>query len=106
MSMKNFFHNIPNKLPEEFFETILQNDTVKIERIISDGHTSPLDFWYDQDQNEFVILLKGSAVLEFKDGSMVEMSEGDYQILPAHQKHRVSYTDTNGKTIWLAIFYS
>lgn len=105
MNMGNIFKNIPDNLSDELFETIAESDNIKIEKIISDGHTSPPDFWYDQDRNEFVILLKGSAVLEFEDGSFVEMTEGDYQIIPAHKKHRVSYTDTSGKTIWLAIFY-
>lgn len=103
--MKNIFQNIPDNLSDEVSETIAESDNIKIERIISDGHTSPPDFWYDQEQNEFVILLKGSAVLEFDDGSIVEMKEGDYQVIPSHQKHRVSYTDTNVKTIWLAVFY-
>ncbi len=104
--MKNLFQNISQNLSEEFFETIAESDNVRIERIVSDGHTSPPGFWYDQDQNEFVIVLKGNAVLEFEDGTTQKMSEGDYQIIPAHKKHRVSYTDTNGKTLWLVVFYS
>jgi len=52
-----------------------------------------------------VILLEGSAVLEFDDGTTQEMGESDYLIIPAHKKHRVSYTDTSGKTVWLAVFY-
>jgi len=103
--MKNIFENIPDNFSEELFETIAKSDNVKIEKIISDGHTSPPDFWYDQDQNEFVIILKGTAVLEFEDGKTVGMIEGDYLIIPAHQKHRVSYTDTSRKTVWLAVFY-
>ena len=62
MSINNFFSDIPQNLPEELFETIVQSDNVTIERIVSDGHTSPQGFWYDQDQNEFVIVLKGNAV--------------------------------------------
>ncbi len=105
MSTTNLFQNIPQHLPEELFETIAQSDNIKIEKIISDGHTSPPGFWYDQDQNEFVLVLKGNAILEFEDGATQEMNEGDYQIIPAHKKHRVSYTDTNGKTIWLAVHF-
>ena len=105
MNKNNIFSDIPQNLPEEFFETIAQSDNIKIEKIISDGHTSSPGFWYDQDQNEFVIILKGNAVLEFEDGTTQEMSEGDYQIIPAHKKHRVSYTDTNVKTIWLAVHF-
>jgi len=105
MSTTNLFQNIPNNLPEEFFETIAQSDNIKIEKIISDGHTSPPGFWYDQDLNEFVIVLKGNAILEFEDGTTHKMNEGDYQIIPAHKKHRVSYTDNSTKTIWLAVHF-
>ena len=103
--MKNIFKNIPVDLSDEIIETITKSDNVKIERIISDGQTSPPNFWYDQDQNEFVIVLKGKAVLEFEDNTSVQMNEGDYLLIPAHKKHRVSYTDTANKTIWLAVFY-
>lgn len=105
MSINNFFSDIPQNLPEELFETIVQSDNVTIERIVSDGHTSPQGFWYDQDQNEFVIVLKGNAVLEFEDGTTQEMNEGDYQVIPAHKKHRVSYTDNSVQTIWLAAHF-
>ncbi len=105
MIKNNLFQNIPDKLQKELFETIAESDNIKIKKIISDGHTSPPGFWYDQDQNEFVMVLKGNAILEFDDGTTQEMGEGDYQIIPAHKKHRVSYTDTNEKTIWLAVYY-
>ena len=42
---------------------------VRIERIISHGHASPADFWYDQAQHEWVIVLKGAARLQFEDGT-------------------------------------
>lgn len=106
MSESNLFANIPQDLPEELFETIVQSDNIRIEKIVSDGHTSPQNFWYDQDQNEFVLLLQGSAIIEFENNESIELKVGGYQIISAHQKHRVSYTDKNKKTIWLAIFYS
>ena len=105
MGKNNFFENIPHNLPEELFETIIQSDNVRIERLISDGHTSPQNFWYDQEQNEFVLLLQGSAILEFDNSESIELKVGDYQIIPAHQKHRVLYTDSTTKTIWLAVHY-
>ncbi len=106
MSKNNFFVNIPQNLPEELFDTIVQSDNVRIEKIISDGHTSPQNFWYDQVQNEFGLLLQGSAIIEFENDKSIELKVGDYQIISFHQKHRVSYTDKNKKTIWLTIFYS
>ncbi len=103
--VKNLFGNIPEKITEEIFEDILRTDKLRIERIISEGHKSPEGFWYDQTENEFVLLLKGYAQLEFEDGNKVELNEGDYLIIPAHLKHRVDKTSKDKETIWLAIFY-
>lgn len=103
--VKNLYANIPDKIPEEIFEDILRADKFRIERIISKGHRSKKDFWYDQDENEFVLLLKGEAQLGFEDGSKIDLKEGDYLIIPAHLKHRVERTSEETETIWLAVFY-
>ncbi|MDF7798089.1 cupin domain-containing protein [Pontiellaceae bacterium B1224] len=100
----NLFSNIPEELPEELVDVLTESSNVRIERIMSDGHTSPDDFWYDQVQNEWVLLVSGSATLEFEDRS-VELKPGDYLLIPAHQKHRVAATSETEKTIWLAVFY-
>ena len=96
---------IPEEIPEEIFQTLIQTDSVKIERIVSHGQSSPEDFWYDQEQNEWVLLLQGHACIEFEDNKHVALSSGDYLNIPAHLKHRVKYTHQNEPTIWLAIFY-
>lgn len=101
----NILANIPNALPEEVFETLLQANDLKIERIISKGQCSEDGFWYDQAQAEWVLLLKGAAELEFEDGK-VQLSAGDYLNIAAHQKHRVSWTTPDEETLWLAIFYN
>lgn len=100
----NLFENIPDKLPEELMTVLAEDSSVRIERIVSDGHASPKDFWYDQNQHEWVIVLKGSAVLEFEDG-LVELNLGDSQLIPAHRRHRVQSTSQTEQTIWLAVFY-
>ena len=105
MRAENIFKNIPTFLPEELFELIVETDNLKVERIISGGHNSPSDFWYDQNSNELVLILKGSAVLEFENDEKLELKEGDYLIIPAHEKHRVESTDKSQKTIWLAVHY-
>lgn len=103
---KNIFKNIPERIPEEIFETIFSTPDVSIERIISKGHSSPQDFWYDQDRNEWVVVLKGHARLKFfEDEAIVELKPGDYINIPAHCKHRVEWTDPDAATIWLAIHY-
>lgn len=105
MKTKNILKNIPKDLAEEVFETIFLKDGLKIERIISNGHTTPKEQWYDQDSNEWVILLEGEAILSFEDSEDVKLSTGDYINIPAHKKHRVSWTTPNKETIWLAIHY-
>ncbi len=105
MELKNIFKNLPQHLKEEFFEEICSTKEFKLERIVSEGHSSPNDFWYDQDKNEFVLLISGSAELHYNDGRKFYLKPGDYLIIPAHQKHRVDWTDQNQKTFWLAIHF-
>ena len=103
--MQNIFKNLPKELSSEVFEILASSETVKIERIISKGHTSPATGWYDQDQNEWVIVLKGEAVLTFERQSPIRLTPGSYLNIPAHQKHRVDWTDPTTETIWLAVHY-
>lgn len=104
----NLFASIPDALPEELVTVLAESDSVKIERIVSDGCASPEGFWYDQEQHEWVLLVSGSAILAVeKDGRVeqVELKPGDYLLLPAHQRHRVEATSPTEKTIWLAVFF-
>lgn len=101
----NIFANIATKIDKESFEDILSTEGIKIERIISKGHTTPKDKWYDQNTNEWVIVLKGKAVLSFQNSDDVELEKGDYINIPAHTKHKVAWTTPEGETIWLAIHY-
>ncbi|MCG7588256.1 cupin domain-containing protein [Photobacterium sp. OFAV2-7] len=102
----NLFDNIPAELPEEVFEDIVNTSSVRIERIISKGHTTPTDEWYDQDEHEWVVVLKGEARIMFEDGCReVYLKEGDHLNIPAHQRHQVSWTRPDQETIWLAVFY-
>lgn len=105
-TMKNLFADIPTNLPEELFEDLVNTDSVRIQRIISRGHTTRDGDWYDQDTNEFVVLLKGAARLEFRDGRQFELAPGDCLQLPAHKKHRVVWTDETVETVWLAVHYA
>ena len=105
MTIQNIFENFGGELKEEFFEEILAGRDFKMERIVSEGHSSPENFWYDQDKNEFVLLISGGAVLEFENNELIEMKPGDYLIIPAHKKHRVAKTDSEQKTFWLALHF-
>jgi cupin 2 domain-containing protein len=103
-SIKNIFDDPPQHLPKEVVQTLIRADDVRIERIISHGHASPSDFWYDQPQHEWVIVLKGAARLQFED-RMVEMKPGDFVNIPAFKKHRVDWTTPDEPTVWLGVRY-
>lgn len=103
MQKINIFANIPKKLDDELFEDIISNETLKIQRIVSQGHTTDKFEWYDQDSDEWVILLQGEAVLSFEDEDDINLKSGDYINIPAHKKHKVSWTKRDEKTIWLAV---
>ncbi len=104
--MKNLFTDIPGELPDELIENLVKTGSVHIQRIVSKGHITPADEWYDQDTSEFVVLLKGAARLEFADGRSVALGTGDWMQIPAHEKHRVAWTAGGVETVWLAVHYA
>jgi cupin 2 domain-containing protein len=104
--VKNLFTDIPGEMPEELVGEILRTDAFRIERIVSRGQASPPGFWYDQETNEWVLLIKGSALLRFFDGREIALTPGDHLLIPRHVRHRVERTDTDGETVWLAVHYS
>lgn len=107
MTNRQFFADIPADLKDEFIETILHACNFRIERIVSKGHRSEEGFWYDQSENEWVILLKGGAALCFENQSRaINMNPGDYIHIPKHVRHRVEWTNPDEETIWLAVYYS
>ena len=102
----NIFSDLPSELPEELVETLLDAKGFRLERIVSQGHASPDDFWYDQQQHEWVVLLRGAAILMFENQERrIEMKPGDFINIPAHQKHRVQWTSPAETTVWLAVHY-
>jgi cupin 2 domain-containing protein len=103
--MNNIFDAIPRNLETEVFDRLVESDGVRIERIISKGHKSPESGWYDQDENEWVMVLRGEAILSFADESSITLKEGDFINIQAHKKHKVEWTAPNIETIWLAVHY-
>lgn len=103
-SCKNIFSEIPPRLQNEVFETILKKDNISITRIVSNGHTTHEGDWYDQTDDEWVILLQGQAtVLYEKDERLIKLMPGDYLFIPSHTRHRVDWTLPDNNTIWLAV---
>jgi cupin 2 domain-containing protein len=112
--MKNLFadipdnlkNNIPDNIKDELFDTLVQTLCFRVERIVSNGHCTPLGFWFDQDENEWVILLKGSAGLRFEDQEgILVLNPGDYLHIDRRRRHRVEWTDPQQETVWLAVHY-
>jgi cupin 2 domain-containing protein len=101
----NLFFEIPANLANELFTNLVACVHVRIERIVSQGHASPPGFWYDQDQHEWVVVLKGAAKICFEGEASFPLNPGDFVNIPAHKKHRVEWTAPDEATIWLAVFY-
>ena len=103
----NLFDKVAGVAEGEFSEKLTGSAAIRIERIVSRGQASPPGFWYDQEWDEWVVVLKGRAKLRFEDRSgEVELGPGDWMNIPAHARHRVEWTDEDQDTIWLAVHYS
>jgi cupin 2 domain-containing protein len=101
-------YDIPETLlasQPEWLETICSGRSARIERIISKGHVSEPDHWYDQEHNEWVLLLQGKASLEFENGHLMHLQKGDHLLIKAGHRHRVSYTSKDPECIWLAVHF-
>jgi cupin 2 domain-containing protein len=102
----NLFAGVPDNPEAEQVTALLAAPTVRVERIVSRGHTSPPGFWYDQDEIEWVIVMAGAAAILF-DGETEprRLARGDYLYIPAHTRHRVTWTDASEPTVWLAVYH-
>lgn len=86
-------------------DLLLEARGVRLERIVSEGQASPEGFWYDQSQAEWVMVISGAARLAIEgEESEREFGPGDAVYLPAHCRHRVTWTDPARPTVWLALF--
>lgn len=96
------------KLPAgaEVADALVSGKDVLIERIVSCGHSSPPDFWYDQPRDEWVVLLQGEAEVAFADGRLIKLVAGDWLLISAHERHRVTATSSEPPCIWLAVHAS
>jgi len=103
-NLTNILADLPDQLPNELVQKILKTPNVRIERIVSHGHRSPADSWYDQDENEWVLLIAGAARLQFDD-EIIEMTPGSFANIASHRRHRVDWTDPDQATVWLAVWY-
>jgi len=104
MKRGNLFDGIPAKLTEEIAQPLWQRGGLKVERIVSHGHATPPDEWYDQRWDEWVLVVRGGARIVCEGEKVpIDLGAGDYVLIPARTRHRVEQTDAHQKTIWLAI---
>ena len=106
-STGNIFAELPQSRSEEVFQEIIHGERFRFERIISFGQATPVGEWYDQEQDEWVVLLSGAAGLRFEGEEVLRvLSPGDFVNIPAHTRHRVEWTDKKQQTVWLALHYA
>ena len=104
----NLYANLPRStLQNEQFSDLLQRPGLRIERIVSTGQCSPPDFWYEQTEGEWVVLLQGEARLRFADEAEARhLQAGDWLDIAPQRRHRVDWTPADQITVWLAVFYA
>ena len=105
LPVENLFKNLPSSMADEEFSTIAEGRGVRIERIVSQGHSSPSSGWYYQELDEWVIVLRGQAQIELEGGQNHQLGEGDHLAIPAHTKHKVTWTSPQEPTIWIAVHF-
>lgn len=104
--MRNLFDDLPDRLPGERVDAIVDTPGVRIERIVSTGHMTPPGEWYDQDADEWVVVLRGRARVRLEgEPEARDLYPGDHLLLRAHVRHRVEWTDDSGPTVWLAVHH-
>lgn len=104
--MDNLFASLYSGHNAEWSDQLLAGQAFRLERIVSLGHASPPDFWYDQPQDEWVLVLQGEATFRFEDElEPLPMKAGDHIRIAAHRKHRVDWTTPDEPTVWLAIHF-
>jgi cupin 2 domain-containing protein len=103
---QNLFCGIPPTLQKEFFQTLAESGTIRIERIVSEGHATVPGEWYDQEWDEWVLLVTGGATLLFESNDVpLDLKPGDHVMIPARCRHRVERTDPEQKTVWLVVHF-
>lgn len=102
----NLFASLPGNLPDELIEILVEEPGIRLERIVSTGHITPKGQWFDQDSDEWVVMLTGAAKLRFETPDKVlTLRPGDHLRIPAHCRHRVEWTDPAEPTVWLALHF-
>lgn len=90
---------MPKNSSEQFFE-LLKHKNVKINKIISPPNFQSEEFC--QDDDEFVFLAQGEAVLQI-ESDLHTLKTGEHLFIKRGQKHKILSTSPECETIWLAV---
>jgi cupin 2 domain-containing protein len=101
----NLLDDLPARADEETFTELLSREGVRIERIVSTGQSTPAEKPYDQEHDEWVLLLAGAAGLWIEGEGERDLRPGDHVLIAAHRLHRVTWTAKGEPTIWLAVHF-
>jgi cupin 2 domain-containing protein len=101
IEVRNLFAKAAGVYPGEVCDTLFETEGVRIERIVSHSTPSPADFWYDQEQEEWILILQGEAKLQIHPDNQIFLKAGDSLLIPRHCRHRVEWT--SAETIWLTV---
>jgi cupin 2 domain-containing protein len=101
----NLLDDLPEAAPAEIVTALLSRPGVRIERIVSTGQATPVDAPYDQNHDEWVLLLSGAAGIWLDGADERDLRPGDAVLIPAHCRHRVTWTAADQPTVWLAIHF-
>ena len=103
VALSSLFSDVPPRGAEEAFTTILERPGLRIERIVSHGHATPVDQPFEQAGDEWVLLVQGAARLWLEGQSEITLAPGDHLLIPAGLRHRVTWTAPDEPTVWLAV---
>lgn len=96
---------LPDASAGEVVQTLAAGPGFRLVRIVSHGQVSDEDFWYDQTEAEWVMVVSGCGHVAIEGESTDRvLGPGAVLILPARCRHRVTMTSVDAPTIWLALF--
>jgi len=101
----NLLADLPDASAGEVFTALLSRPGVRVERIVSQGQTTPKGEPMVQGWDEWVLLLEGGARLRIEDADEVALRPGDHLLIGAGQRHWVTWTAKDRATVWLAVHF-
>lgn len=104
-AVANLFADLPDARRGEVFDAVLARRGLRIERIVSHGQATPADAPFVQEENEWVLVLRGTAGIRLEGAGEVALVAGDHMLIPGGVRHWVTRTDPDAPTLWLAVHF-